>query len=90
MTHDVSETEVKPRTASGDEPASTGQSGRQGPEAPPGTRVDATEAEPASWPRPHARPSGTGRASPRGSTWAASTFPWSTRTPAVPPRTGAR
>jgi hypothetical protein len=45
MTHDVSETEIEPRPAGGDQPASARQSASDGPEAPPGTRVDATAEE---------------------------------------------
>lgn len=45
MTHDVSDTEVEPRNLGGDQPARTGQPESNGTEAPPGTRVDATEAE---------------------------------------------
>ena len=45
MAHDVSDTEVEPRTAGGDKPARTGQPERGGTGAPPGSRVDATEAE---------------------------------------------
>ena len=45
MTHDVSETELETRDAGGDQPARAPHPERDGPKAPPATRVDATEEE---------------------------------------------
>ena len=45
MAHDVSEPEVDPGNLGADQPALTRQPTSDGTEAPPGTRVDATEAE---------------------------------------------